>query len=119
MTDNTINSRSEKASGLQSEGPKKLTINKRKSNAKSTATEAQYERINRMYDTELKEISTVDFRRAGIMAPAARIKEMNDNLGYYIPTIALRDIYDEEGFLHRRVAVYQLIDRPLAKEEVK
>jgi hypothetical protein len=84
--------------------------NKRKFSRKSTATEAQYERIDRMLSTGEK--STFDFRRAGIMAPAARIKEMNDKLGYYIPTIALRDIYDDEGFLHKRVGVYELIDRP-------
>ena len=58
------------------------------------------------------EKSTFDFRRAGIMAPATRIKEMNEKLGYNISTIALRDIYDEEGFLHKRVGVYELIDRP-------
>lgn len=84
--------------------------NKHKFSPKSTATEAQYERIDRMLSTGEK--STFDFRRAGIMAPAARIKEMNDKLGYYIPTIALRDIYDEEGYLHKRVGVYGLIDRP-------
>lgn len=83
---------------------------KRNFTNKSTATEAQYERIDRMLSSGEK--STFDFRRAGIMAPAARIKEMNDKLGYYIPTIALRDIYDEEGFLHKRVGVYELIDRP-------
>ena len=83
---------------------------KRKFSRKSTATEAQYERIDRMLSNGEK--STFDFRRAGIMAPAARIKEMNDNLGYYIPTIALRDIYDDEGYRHQRVAVYELIDRP-------
>ena len=83
---------------------------KRNFTNKSTATEAQYERIDRMLSTGEK--STFDFRRAGIMAPAARIKEMNDKLGYYIPTIALRDIYDDEGFLHKRVGVYELIDRP-------
>ena len=37
---------------------------------------------------------------------------MNEKLGYNIATIALRDIYDEEGFLHKRVGVYELIERP-------
>ena len=84
---------------------------KRNFTSMSTATEAQYQRIDRMLSTGEK--STFDFRRAGIMAPAARIKEMNDNLGYYIPTIALRDIYDEEGYLHKRVGVYELVNRPV------
>lgn len=83
---------------------------KRKYSRKSTATEAQYERIDRMLSTGEK--NTFQFRKAGIMSPAARIKEMNDQLGYYIPTIAQRDIYDEEGYLHKRVGVYELIDRP-------
>ena len=78
--------------------------------AKSTATEAQYERIRNMLRTGTR--STFDFRKAGIMAPAARIKEMNDRLGYYIPTIALRDLWDDEGYCHPRVAVYELIDEP-------
>ena len=56
--------------------------------------------------------STFDFRKAGIMAPAARIKEMNDKYGYYISRIASRDLWDDEGFMHPRVAVYQLIDEP-------
>lgn len=82
----------------------------RKYSLTSTATEAQYERIDRMLTTGEK--STFEFRRAGIMSPASRIKEMNDKLGYYIPTIDQRDIYDEQGFLHKRVAIYELVDRP-------
>ena len=122
---------SEKAPGLQSEGSQKNTTNavdstgtnpaqlelnlypaRRKYFRKSTATEAQYERIDRMLSTGEK--NTFQFRKAGIMSPATRIKEMNDKLGYYIPTIAQRDIYDEEGYLHKRVGVYELIDRPKA-----
>lgn len=82
----------------------------RKFGLKSTATEAQYERIERMLSTGEK--NTFQFRKAGIMSPATRIKEMNDKLGYYIPRIDQRDIYDDEGYCHPRVAVYELIDRP-------
>ena len=124
-------STNEKAPGLQSEGSKENSTNaldstgtnpaqlelnlypaRRKYFRKSTATEAQYERIDRMLSTGEK--NTFQFRKAGIMSPATRIKEMNDKLGYYIPTIAQRDIYDEEGYLHKRVGVYELIDRPKA-----
>lgn len=127
----TTNSTSEKAPELHLEGSLKTTTNavdstganpaqlelkldtpKRKYRPKSTATEAQYERIDRMLSTGEK--NTFQFRKAGIMSPATRIKEMNDKLGYYIPTIAQRDIYDEEGYLHKRVGVYELIDRPKA-----
>ena len=130
------NTTNEKALGLQSKGSKKCATNAhdstginpaqlelkleikpdqpatktRKYGLKSTATEAQYERIERMLSTGEK--NTFQFRKAGIMSPATRIKEMNDKLGYYIPTIDQRDIYDDEGYCHPRVAVYELIDRP-------
>jgi len=78
--------------------------------AKSTLTEAQYSRIVRMLRSSKK--TTIDFRRAGIMVPASRIKELNDKHGYYIATVAQRDIHDDEGLLHKRVAVYELIDEP-------
>ena len=130
------NTTNEKALGLQSKGSKKCATNAhdstginpaqlelkleikpdqpatktRKYGLKSTATEAQYERIERMLSTGEK--NTFQFRKAGIMSPASRIKEMNDKLGYYIPTIDQRDIYDDEGYCHPRVAVYELIDRP-------
>ena len=82
----------------------------RQFSAKSTATQAQYQRIVTMLRISTR--STFDFRKAGIMAPAARIKELNDNHGYFIPRIALRDLWDDEGFMHPRVAVYELIDEP-------
>ena len=110
MTDHTFNSGSEKATGGQPDGSSNHTINKRKFSAKSTATEAQYDRIVTMLRTGSK--STFDFRKVGIMSPASRIKELNDKHGFYIPTIDLRDLYDEEGFLHKRVGVYELIGEP-------
>ena len=136
MNKRTTNTANEKALGRSSEGSKKCATNAhdstginpaqlelkleikpdqpatktRKYGLKSTATEAQYERIERMLTTGAK--NTFQFRKAGIMSPASRIKEMNDKLGYYIPTIDQRDIYDDEGYCHPRVAVYELIDRP-------
>lgn len=103
---NTVN---EKAGGVQTTGSDS-TVNSRKFSRKSTATEAQYERIVQMLESGTK--STFDFRRAGIMAPAARIKELNDRHGAYIPTVSLVTITDEWGFAHRNVAVYELIDKP-------
>ena len=75
--------------------------------AKSTATEAQYQRIANL--TRTGEKSTIELRRAGVMMPAARIKEMNEKLGYNIVRVALRDHWDEWGFCHPRVAIYALI----------
>ena len=78
--------------------------------AKSTATQAQYGRIIDMLRTGEK--STFDFRKAGIMVPATRIKELKDEHGYSIPTVARRDLYDAEGFMHPRVAIYALHAEP-------
>ena len=83
---------------------------KTKFTGNSTATEAQYARIVKMLESGTK--TTFDFRRAGIMAPSARIKELNEKRGVYIPTVRLVTITDEWGFAHRNVAVYELIDFP-------
>lgn len=103
------NPQKEKAPTVAPVGALKTGQSERKFNPKSTQTEAQYERIRNMLRTGTR--STFDFRKAGIMAPAARIKEMNGK-GYYIPTVALRDLWDDEGYCHPRVAVYELIDEP-------
>lgn len=84
--------------------------NKRKSSNKSTATQAQYDRIVLMLRGGPK--NTMELRRAGIMAPAARVKELNDNHGFYIPRAAEVDLWDEWGFSHKGIAVYELIDDP-------
>jgi hypothetical protein len=86
---------------------------KRQFSRKSTATEAQYQQIDRMFDHVGKLITTLDFRGAGIMHPSGRIKEMNERLGYYIPTVDQRTVTDEQGFAHPRIAFYELIDRPM------
>lgn len=83
---------------------------KRKFSKKSTATEAQYERIVLMLRVGPK--NTMELRRAGVMMPAARIKEMNDEHGYSIPTVDRVDLWDEWGFNHPRVAVYELQGEP-------
>lgn len=96
--------------GAQLSGSETRTKTRPKQSAKSTATEAQYERIADM--TRTGEKSTIDLRRGGVMAPAARIKEMNENRGFKIIRVALRDIWDEWGFCHPRVAIYALIGEP-------
>ena len=78
--------------------------------SKSTAAYAQYERI--VFMTRTGEKSTIELRRGGVMMPAARIKEMNERLGYNIIRVALRDIWDEWGYCHPRVAIYALISEP-------
>ena len=80
---------------------------------KSTATEAQYARIVEM--TRSGEKSTIELRRGGVMMPAARIKEMNEKRGYSIQRVALRNLYDEQGYLHPRVAIYSRVSEPDGK----
>ena len=139
------NTTSEKALGRQSEGSEKNTTNtadstgispaqveltfefkpatpatkKRKYSRKSTATEAQYERVDRAFDHPGKLLSTLDFRKMGVLHPAGRVKEMNEKLGYYIPTADLRTVIDDEGFAHPRIAFYELVDRPKMVEVAK
>ncbi len=96
--------------GAQLNSSETRTKNGPKHSAKSTATEAQYQRIADM--TRTGEKSTIELRRAGVMMPAARIKEMNEKRGFNITRVALRDIFDEWGFRHPRVAIYALISEP-------
>ena len=83
-----------------------------KPRAKSALVEAQYERIDRAFDFHGKLISTIDFRRLGVIHPFGRIKEMNEKHGYNIPKVDQRTVYDEQGFPHPRIAFYELIERP-------
>ena len=76
----------------------------------STGTEAQRQRALAML--RQGERSTFDFRRAGIMQSSTRIFELREQ-GCDIRTVARRDMYDPEGVLHRRVAVYALFAEPL------
>ena len=85
--------------------------------SKSAHKEAQYQRVDRGFDYPGKLISTIDFRKLGVIHPSGRIKEMNERYGYNIQKVALRTVYDDEGFPHPRIAFYQLIVRPLKGEK--
>ncbi len=128
----------EKALGLQSEGSENHTTNEfdftannpaqyefnlefnaekkikqaSKYSRKSTAIEAQYERVDWGFDYVGKLISTIDFRRMGVIHPSGRIKEMNEKLGYHIAKVELRTVIDEQGYSHPRIAFYELLGRP-------
>ena len=86
-----------------------MNIPKRKPSAKSTSIEAQYERCLDMLRSGEK--STIELRRGGVMMPAARVKELIAK-GHHLKRIALRDLWDEWGFCHPRVAIYALISEP-------
>jgi Helix-turn-helix domain len=95
---------------VQSQPTQTPSPNARDRQFKSTATAAQHNTIVLMLRAGVK--NTMELRRAGVMMPAARIKELNEKLGYCILRIDLRDLWDEWGFCHPRVAVYELISEP-------
>lgn len=74
----------------------------------STATTAQRNRMVLMLQAGEK--STFDFRRAGIMQSSTRVFELRA-LGHDIRTVSRRDMFDTEGLLHKRVAVYALFEK--------
>jgi hypothetical protein len=77
---------------------------------KSTAIEAQYDRTLRLL--RIGKQSTLALRKAGVLMPAARIKELKDVYGYDIPTVERIDVWDDEGYCHPRIAVYELQGEP-------
>ncbi|KTT64029.1 hypothetical protein NS383_17330 [Pseudomonas oryzihabitans] len=78
------------------------------STVENTTTQAQRARL--LDALELGPITTIDARsRLNIMMPAARVKELR-SLGHPIVT-HLRDLYDDQGRRHSRVAVYYLAGR--------
>ncbi len=85
-------------------------LSARNFSAKSTATQAQYARIVTLLRSGAKD--TMTLRRNGVMMPAARIKEMNERHGYTIERIDRVDLWDEWGFKHPRVAIYELVAEP-------
>jgi hypothetical protein len=88
-----------------------------KKNWRETATAAQYAKILELLKPIGHSKSTHDLRRAGVMQPAARIKELRDRYGYPIQRVALQTIWDDWGYSHRGVAFYAIIvpidNRPL------
>ncbi len=81
--------------------------------SKSAHKEAQYQRVDKGYDYPGKLISTIDFRKLGVIHPSGRIKEMNERHGYNIAKVDQRTVYDDQGFPHPRIAFYELIERPV------
>jgi hypothetical protein len=84
--------------------------NSRNFSKKSTSTAAQYQRLIQMLRPGRKD--TMQLRRAGVMMPAARIKELNDKFNYSIVRVAQITLWDEWGYAHKGVAVYELVSEP-------
>lgn len=80
--------------------------------AHSTTSEAQRQRT--IDALRVRPQTTYDLRRMGIYQAPARIKELRDR-GYDIET-QLVDLYDRDGYLHPRCALYELIGEPEAQQ---
>ncbi len=106
---NDIKKQTPGAGSTAAGAPKEITMPSQFS-PKSTHTEAQYERLLKLLRTGKR--NTIELRKAGVIAPAARIKELKDEFGFDIPTIERIDMWDDEGFLHPRIAVYELRVEP-------
>lgn len=76
------------------------------SSLKSTASEAQRQRILNALRTGPK--TSYDLRRLGCYQAPARIIELR-RMGFDIET-ELVDLYDRDGYLHPRCALYHLIN---------
>lgn len=79
------------------------------SSLKSTAKEAQRERI--IEALKLRPQTSYDLRRLGIYQAPARIKELRDKFGFSITT-SLVTVVDRDGYLHPRCALYTLNSDP-------
>ena len=80
-----------------------------KFSAKSTASEAQRERI--VDALRLRPQSSYDLRRLGCYQSAARIKELRDRFGFSIETHRIT-LVDRDGYSHPRAALYCLVAEP-------
>ena len=77
----------------------------------TTTGEAQRKRILEMLRTGPK--TTLDFRRAGAFQSPTRIFELRAE-GYDIQTVGRVTVYDDQGYPHCGVAVYDLFAEPKA-----
>ena len=80
--------------------------------SKSTATDAQRERI--IEALRLRPHTSYDLRRLGIYQAPARVKELRDRFGFGITTDPVV-IVDRDGYRHARVALYTLMSEPEVK----
>jgi hypothetical protein len=93
---------------MKTPGPTKAepsAPNRPKFSAKSTAIEAQHERI--LQALSRRPHTSHDLRCIGIYQAPARIKELRDVFGYEIQT-SLVPLVDRDGYSHPRCALYSL-----------
>lgn len=83
--------------------------NKRSFSTKSTATEAQRDRI--IQALRRRPHTSYDLRRAGCYQAPARIWELIHEFGFGIASDRVT-VVDRDGYTHRGVALYSLVSEP-------
>lgn len=106
MKKTTTPTRKAKAPTVAAVGALKTKQLKLQFSAKSTASEAQRERILNALARGPK--TSYDLRRLGCYQAPARIKELRDRFGYDITTTRVT-LVDRDGYTHPRAALYSLI----------
>lgn len=105
-----MNARPEKDGSWRQPGEvSKANTTREKHNSRSTKTEAQIERLLEMLRTNPRH--THELRKAGISHPAGRVKDLIGR-GYCVDSCRTRTV-DSDGFIHVRVALYELISEPM------
>lgn len=86
------------------------TLTKRKINfsARSTATEAQIQRLLGL--ATIRPHHTHELRKVGISHPAGRIRDL-EKRGYVFDVLRITTV-DSDGYSHRGVALYSLVSTP-------
>ena len=98
-----------KAPTVAAVGALRTKQSKLKFSDKSTATEAQRQRV--VEALRRRPHTSYDLRRLGIYQAPARVKELRDLFGYVITTDFVT-LVDRDGYRHARCALYTLVSEP-------
>lgn len=90
----------------------KANKSKRKYSRRSTATEAQIERLTDLL--RVRNRHTHELRKVGISHPAGRVNDLKKR-GFVIDKQLINTV-DSDGFIHINVALYSLISEPGERE---
>ena len=105
---NNITSEKAKGPAVAAASPLKTEQSGRKFSAKSTATEAQLQKLIAL--TRITPRNTHEMRRHGISHPAGRVLDLTKR-GYCFASDRITTV-DSDGFTHRGVALYTLVSGP-------
>lgn len=105
---NSTNSKKAKGPAVAPASPLKTGTSTKKFSAKSTATEAQLDRLK--HKLRARPHHTIELRHCGIHHPAGRIQDLEAR-GFVIDVARVTAV-DAEGFTHAGIALYSLVTEP-------